>query len=343
MPIETVDYPFGSPTSDGAFRVRLPGETLFVKMVRSWRHWPLFPTLPPEIAEQAMTSELWRYEADVYTGGVGSVLPDGMRLPIVHAVADLGDDRLAIVMENVDESHAAWDAPRFARAARLLARTNVRLTRADALPASASRVPGFLAGMHYAGRLQVAELPMLADGRTWAHPLLAPRTGLRRQLAGLADQLPGVLDRMHTLPQLLVHGDASPQNLLVPAGDPESFVVIDWSMGGLAPAGDDLGQLLVGLAHAGLLRIGELPDLHELLLGAYLQGLADEGYEATGEQVRLGFDGGLMLRSLFTALPLADLDGQPAGFVEERLALTAYLAELGSEVVHTPDPSGISW
>ena len=65
-----------------------------------------------------------------------------MRLPVVHAVADLGDDRMAIVMENVEVTDTAWDTARFARAARLLARLNVRLTRTDALPASASRVPG---------------------------------------------------------------------------------------------------------------------------------------------------------------------------------------------------------
>jgi hypothetical protein len=99
--VEPVDYPFGTPTTEGAVRLRRGGETLFVKVVRAFRHWPLFDTLPPDLRELARTSPLWHYEADVYASGVGALLPDGMRLPVVHDVVDLGDDRMAVVMENV--------------------------------------------------------------------------------------------------------------------------------------------------------------------------------------------------------------------------------------------------
>jgi hypothetical protein len=337
MSIEKVDYPFGTPTTEDAFRVRTAEGVLFVKILRSFRHWPLIHTLPPALARRAVESPLWHYEADVYASRVGDVLPDGMRLPRVRAVADLGDDRMAIVMENIEIAGAAWDLTRFARAARLLARLNVRLTRSDVLPASASRVGGLMTRLHYDARLRIADLPALADDRTWSHPLLAPRHELRARLDDLAAGLPAMLKRLRDLPQLMVHGDASPQNLLVPAGEPDTFVVIDWSMGGLAAAGDDLGQLLIGLAHAGEVPVGELPALHDVLLDAYLEGLDDEGYAATREQVRTGFDGGILMRSTFSALPLARLHEPPseelAALVEDRVALTSYLCEVSAPLI----------
>jgi hypothetical protein len=152
--------------------------------------------------------------------------------------------------------------------------------------------------------------------------------------------LPGVVDRLAELPQVLIHGDFSPQNLLPPADDPETFVVIDWSMGGLAAVGDDLGQLLVGLAHAGELAASDLPALHEVLVEAYADGLAAEDFPATTEQIRYGFDGGLLVRSTFSALPWDRLDGPHTGdlaaLVEARVALTAHLCRLGLETVSSP-------
>jgi hypothetical protein len=345
MAIEPVDYPFGTPTTEDAFRVRLPGETLFVKIIRSFRHWPMLHALPPDLAEQAMASGLWRYEADLYMSEVGALLPPGMRLPRVHHVADLDDDRIAIVMENVEVTDRPWDADRFARAARLLARLNARLTRADALPASASRVPGFMTDVHYRGRLQIADLPMLADDRTWAHPLMAPHGELRSTLARLADDLPAVMAELCDLPQALIHGDASPQNLLTT--EDGTFVVIDWTMGGMAAVGTDLAQLLIGLTHAGLVPVTDLPGLRTRVIDAYTAGLADEGFPAGREAVCRGLDGGLLLRSAFTALPLTrlhePLTDELAGLIEARLALTAYLCELGSGLVkHGPRSTVVS-
>jgi hypothetical protein len=308
--------------------------------VRSFRHWPLLSTLPPDLQEQVLASPLWHYEADVYASDLAAVLPDGMRLPRLTAVADLLDDRMAIVMENVEVAAGPWDTARFARAAYLLGRLNARLTRHDALPASASRMPGFMTRLHYESRLQVADLPALADDRRWAHPLLAPHAGLRADLQKLVPHLPGVVGRLAELPQVLIHGDYSPQNLLPPADEPETFVVIDWSLGGLAAVGDDLGQLLVGLAHAGDLAASDLPALHEVLVEAYADGLAAEDFPATTEQIRYGFDGGLLVRSTFSALPWDRLAGPHTGdlaaLVEARVALTAYLCGLGLETVSSP-------
>ena len=107
--VEPVDYDFGSPTTDGLFRIlgtARVGDTerawsVFVKLVRAYRHWPLFEILPADLRAAASAGDQWRYEADVYRSGLPGALPDGLRLPIVHRIIDLGDDRLAIVLEDV--------------------------------------------------------------------------------------------------------------------------------------------------------------------------------------------------------------------------------------------------
>ena len=80
----------------------------------------------------------------------------------------------------------------------------------------------------------------------------------------------------------------------MPEQAPDTFVVIDWAMASLAAAGDDLGQLLIGHAHDGVLAAADLPALHDLLVHAYVEGLADENYRLDEEVVRAGMDAGLV-------------------------------------------------
>ncbi|MEV6158959.1 hypothetical protein AB0L53_52390 [Nonomuraea sp. NPDC052129] len=65
--------------------------------------------------------------------------------------------------------------------------------------------------------------------------------------------------RAKRLPHTLVHGDAGPMNLLVPADGSAQFVAVDWSWPHPAAVGFDLGRLLVGRAHTGELDPADLP------------------------------------------------------------------------------------
>jgi hypothetical protein len=61
------------------------------------------------------------------------------------------------------------------------------------------------------------------------HPLLKAAVcnarvhSLRAELLALGARLPAVPDSLDALPQTYQHGDASPQNLLVPADKPDEF------------------------------------------------------------------------------------------------------------------------
>jgi len=121
----------------------------------------------------------------------------------------------------------------------------------------------------------------------------------------------------------------------VPAGAPDTFVAIDWSLMGPAAVGYDLGQLLIGLAHAGRLDIDRLTAVDNAVLPAYTAGLADEGVHVDPDVVRFGFHGALVVRSVFSALASAalPLPGPPtpdrAATVARRVRLTRHLVDLG--------------
>lgn len=150
--VEAVDYKFASPTTAGLYRVRGDGWSLFLKVLQSYRRWPLFHVLPTEWLQDLPVDEAWRYEADIYTDGLAGALPTGMRLCDVYGMTDLGDDRLVLALEDVGALSEGWDSCRFGRAAGLLGRLNARLTRDDALPPVALRSPGKATNLYYVGR-----------------------------------------------------------------------------------------------------------------------------------------------------------------------------------------------
>lgn len=103
----------------------------------------------------------------------------------------------------------------------------------------------------------------------------------------------------------------------------------------------DLGQLLIGRAHSGDLAVTALPDLHDALVLAYLQGLRDEGCDADPPDVRYGYDAAVVIRSGFTSLSLDQMMQPPApglsAEVAQRAALTRYVLDVGLGCVDEQD------
>jgi hypothetical protein len=110
------------------------------------------------------------------------------------------------------------------------------------------------------------------------------------------------------------------------------------------PSGSNLGQLLVGLAHAGQSDPAALPDIDAAIFPAYLEGLAAEDYQVPPDRVRLGYLGGLAARSALAALPLELLSGPPSGQAQaqflHRLRLTRALLDLtAAATIAQPAPA----
>jgi hypothetical protein len=357
--VEKVDYQIGTPMTHALLRCRgtavLDGGghasdrqvpwSAFVKVLQSPWEWEHIDQIPAEFRADFADNVPWRLELDAYCPEVTAVLPDGFRQPRLYDIVEIDDRHVAIWMEDVEPSREPWDVPRFVHAAELLGRLAARRpigTPAVLAPSALVEAPGFALRYYVGGRVRMGALPGIADDSLWAHPTVlaaVDTTGeqaLRGDLLDAATRLDGWLDRLDTLPQTYCHGDASPQNLLVPADAPDTFVVIDWGFNSPHAVGFDLGQLLVGLAHARELPADELHDVAEAILPAYHGGLVEDGGTATLEQVRTGFVLSLAARSAFTALPIEVLGEPPSPaqteYWVERIRLTRVMLDLAAEL-----------
>jgi hypothetical protein len=336
-------YPVRTPSTGGLDRVSATTAdgrhvSVFVKTLQSLRHWPLIATIPERARASVVATFPWRVEADVYASTLLDVLPSGLRGPRIYLVEDLGEDRIRVWMEDVRPSDAIWDIARYQRAGRLLGRLAGRCIGSDAPSGAPPLFPGLR--FQFVGRTAATDIPAIRNEELWRDPALAAATSedpaLRPDLLRLADLAPDIVDGLEELPQTLAHGDACPQNLLADPAAAEGFVLIDWGFAALAPIGYDLGQLVMGRANDGDVDVSDMPMIEREALAAYCAGLADESVEISIEDVRRGFLGGMLLRSAFAVLPLAELASGagsiPEGHIAARARLLRHLLDLGRTV-----------
>jgi hypothetical protein len=368
MSVRPIDYAWGSPATAGLWRVdvrdvpdRAVSASFFVKLLRHPRLWPGLSRLPDEESRRNFIDVFpWRFELDMYEAGIADALPPGLRVPILHAAKQRGSDHIALWLEYVDQEPGPWQLSDYGRAAYLLGRMAALRREGAAVNANLPDIcregmPGRSLRFYASTRIFRAAQPALREGAFWRHPVVAAaltRVGdprLPAEMSALAERVPAILDMLDALPQTHAHGDASPQNLLRPRGESGTLVVIDWAFGDVQPVGFDLGQLLVGLAHAGETDPGELAAIDAAIFPAYLDGLADEDYEVDPGLVRLGYLGSLAVRSALCAIPLELLSGSEAdiladqggqageaerlqGLFASRLRLTRVMIDLAKEV-----------
>ena len=332
---ETVPYQSGSPATGALARLRgvtADGEpwSVFVKVLQHPRHWRLLDRVPDEVREDFLTSFPWRAELDAWKPSFAGRLPAGLRVPALYRVIELPEDRVAVWMEDIAASDEAWTAARFDMAAERLG-TLAANRRDPDLIAACPVPPGYGLRRYYDGTVRPA-LPWLRSHDLWAHPRMAAAggAGLRADLVELAARAPAILDRLDQLPQALPHGDASPQNLLIPVAEPGTLVAIDVAFQCPLAVGFDLAQLLVGLVHAGLMPAADLPAIHARLPAAYTSGMEKGRQPATLDDVQAGYIGSLAIRAAFTSLPFREPISSVTGdHIDQRIALTRFIADAG--------------
>lgn len=303
--------------------------------------------IPEEYRDEFVTGVPWKFEYDMVACGIADVLPDGMRMPTLHHAKFPDDDYIGMWWEFVEIDPMTWTATDFARTAYLLGQLAARRRSGaavnDRLPDACHDLRrGSALRFFVTNRVLRMELPMMSDPGYWQAELVARAVTdigdaeLRGDLIALGERVPAILDRLDQLPQTFAHGDASPQNLLIPAADRAERIVIDWGFGTPLPVGFDLGQLLVGLDHAGELDPDELDGVSVAIVPAYLEGLADEGYPVDPADVHYGFVGSLVTRSALCSLP-SELVGQPVSatnlaLMKNRLRLTRVLVDMAQSL-----------
>ena len=347
-----IAYDWGSPVTAGLWRVEVtsdaePACALFVKLVRHTRLWPMLSHLPDEASRAEFVSYYpWHYELDIHQAGIESVLPDGMRMPVLHHVTRPDDDHMGLWWEFIRERPGSWELADYRLAARLLGQLAARRRAGaevnKALPEIARNRASALR-FYTSRRVISGVLPALRAGEIWHHPVLQAALGqaadpaLPADMLALGERLPQLLDMLDELPQTHAHGDASPQNLLLPEDEPGTIAVIDWGFGTLLPVGFDLGQLLVGLAHARDTDLSQLPAIDAEIFPAYLDGLASEDYKVDPAHVRTGYIGSLAARSALCAIPAEQLSSaEPTNdtiaLFARRIRLTRLMLDLAREV-----------
>jgi hypothetical protein len=326
---EPIPYDFGSPAT-GAL-VRLGGTadgtnwSVFVKVLQNPRHWRFIDRMPPPARAAFIAEFPWRAELAAWDPALTERLPDGLRVPKLYRLADLGPDRIAIWMEDIDADPSPWSPSRFARAAELLG--ELAGNRSDpALWAETGRPPSYGLQRYVDGPARNA-IRIIADDATWHHPALAAHATLQAELLDLADRIPALLDLACSAPQALPHGDASPQNLLIPRGELDTFVAIDIAFQTPHAIGFDLAQLLVGQAHSGQLPVTALPSIDAGLVPSFEAGTRKSQCPFDARDIETGYLTALALRSGFTSLPLHELDTIEPALIAERCALTRFILD----------------
>lgn len=356
-------YAWGSIPTAGLWRVDVDYATclgagrysFFVKLLRNPRLWPDLDQIPEFMRESFLANMPWKFEFEMYECGIGDVLPEGMRMPTLHHAEVIGDDYVALWWEFVEVDERPWGVEDFAHTAHLLGRLAARRREGAEvnrhLPERCHRT-GDLSALRFfvANRVLSIDFGRLRDLSTWQRPLMAEALtavgdpDLPADLMALGERIPAILDRLDELPQTFSHGDASPQNLLIPAADRSERIVIDWGFGSLMSIGFDLGQLLIGLAHAGEIDPRDLAPIQAAIEPAFVEGLAAEGYECSPADVHEGFVGALVCRSALSAIPF-ELADQPmseanAALMRNRLRLTRVLVDLAKDVRPSPARPG---
>lgn len=344
-----VPYESGSPATGALVRVSgcahvdrnenpVPWRS-FVKVVQHVRHWDRLELVPESMRDDFARNFPWRHEIDV-NDEIGAAAPSGLRTPAHYAREGLGEDRVAIWMEDVDARD--WQDADVAVVAGLLGRLAARRSRGrDAAP---SPYPvGLALRMFVQGRVTHFDVPLMTATQWWQRPEVAAgvtaagvdAAALREDLTVVAASVEDWLAELDAGPQTLAHGDASPQNLLATtaADGSDEYVVIDAGFGGPLAVGHDLGQLVVGRVHAGLDDPDTVTRRWPPVVAAYTEGLWAEGYLHSDGITRdelhaLVHRTATLTVLLRSAFPGLSVEPSQHGLLADRLRLTRALLDL---------------
>ena len=335
---EPVDYALPAITTGGRWWVRgavsIDGHqrdfTLFVKHVHEWSRSPFFEMVPPEVREWAAGMVPWRTEGAVYAAGLDELLPAGLAMPRAVGIHDIDDKAYAVWLEVVPAVEVPWDLDRYRSAAHLLGRFAAR-PGIRALARIGSRE--WDVRSYVDGRLGHQVLPILGDEGIWHHPLVAGAfDDLRPRLLAAVERLPALTEELLAMPELVGHGDACPNNLLV-RPDRDGFTMIDFGFFMALPVGFDLGQLLVGEVQLGRGDGSDLGERDEACLASYVDGLAAEGLELDRAAVRRAHALHLLIFSGLSAIPFEVLDAEPTDELRAMAASRAAIARYSLDLV----------
>jgi hypothetical protein len=300
---------------------------------------------PPSGSGVPSEWDYWKREALAYTSGALRVLPGGVVAPRCFGTLEDGTQETLLWLEDVrEESEPVWSVEDYRVAARHLGAFNGSYPSERSIPAEPWWSHGWLQSYVESATSMLAQLPALMK-----HPLircLFPDHSVD-QVCRLWAERTTLLRVLDQLPQTFCHLDAIRRNLFRRSGaaGQRQTVLVDWAFAGTGAVGQELAALVVGTVLLYGLELRDLPQLEQMALAGYIEGLKEVGWEGDERDVRLGFAASGALR--YTAYVLVRMGillddqqrlwaervlGRPIEhFIDRVVALREYLFGLADE------------
>jgi len=225
----------------------------------------------------------WKRELLLYQSGWLDTLPEGISSPRCFDTLELPGNIAGLWLEDITDSYSSnWPLYRYALTARHLGRLNGVYISRRKLPDfswfSLERTKQWL------NMIPWKDFPW-DDSETSQYFSKNGSNHFRHFL----EEHGKYLTRLEQIPHTVSHGDTFPTNFRsrrVYRGQ-EQTIAIDWAQAGIAPLGDDLGQLVYGTCMN--LKAYKMQDISQTLFTSYINGLQDSGCRVEPELVRFGY------------------------------------------------------
>jgi len=302
-----LDGVVGNPVSIGTYRFEGVGQDR-----NEWLDWSIILKVIQSPANLGYDNcgegkdqthwNYWKRELLMYQSRWLETLPEGMRAPVCYDAVEIPGNVGGMWLEDVKDSFSGtWPLHRYALAARHLGRLNgIYISRRE--------LPSYPWLSRHRTRQWLKSIPW--QEFPWDHPLVwqqFPNLGIDN-FRSMLEESERFLARLEQLPKTISHGDTNPNNFIsrhLPRNQ-EQTVAMNWSLTGIEPIGDDLGQLVYGTYMS--LKGYKLRDISETLFTSYVNGLQDSGCRVDTQVVRFGYVTSAALRMGLSKL--VRLDGQ---------------------------------
>ncbi len=238
----------------------------------------------------------WKRELLVYQSGWLEGLPEGITAPHCYDAVEVPGNIAGMWLEDMKDSYSgSWPLHRYALAARHLGRLNgIYISRRE--------LPSYPWLSRQRTRQWLSSIPW--QDFQWDHPQVWQQFPNPEQdsFRSMLQDNERFLAKLEQLPKTISYGDSNPVNFISHHSPRklEQTVALDWSMAGIEPLGDDLGQLVYGTYMN--LRTYRLNDISETLFTSYINGLQDSGCRVDTQIVRFGYTASAALRVGLTKL-----------------------------------------
>ncbi len=236
----------------------------------------------------------WKREVLAYQSGKLADLPDGLVAPQFFGTYSFSENTVGLWLEDIVDGVGDWSLKNYGTVARHLGQFNGAFLVASELPTWS-----WLSQDWLRAKVNTSEATMDRIRQALGQPVIDRwfRDNDVERMLRFWGERAIFHDALDRLPQTLLHRDAFRRNLFIrqnSAGTNET-VAVDWTYVGMGAVGEELTSMIFATLAFSEITTAEARDLDSIVFAAYLEGLADSGWEGDPSLVRLGYAAGSAL------------------------------------------------